>query len=78
MRTIIIGLVLIITPLLASTFTGKAEINGIWYNINTKGNVAEVIKPDNGKYLGDVVIQPLDGQLPDGLYIVNGKKVILK
>lgn len=43
-------------PLMASAFSGNAEINGIWYLIVTKAKEAKVIKPESGNYSGDIVI----------------------
>ena len=44
-------------PMVASAFTGKAEINGIWYYIVTKGQTAEVTNGDgNTRYTGDIII----------------------
>ncbi len=48
--------VLMLLPMVASAFTGKAEINGIWYNIVTKGQMAEVTSPNTGKYTGSIDI----------------------
>ena len=44
-------------PIVANAFTGKAEVNGIWYYIVTKGQTAEVVIPnDDKRYSGDVII----------------------
>ena len=40
----------------ASAYSGNAEIGGLWYLIVTKANEAKVIKCQNGKYSGDIVI----------------------
>ena len=38
--------ILMLLPVLSSAFTGKVEINGIYYNLTTKANVAEVTYGD--------------------------------
>ncbi len=45
-------------PIIANAFTGKVEIDGIWYHIVTKGNSAEVISNTTipGFYSGDIEI----------------------
>ena len=40
----------------ASAYSGNAEIGGLWYLIVTKANEAKVIKCQNGKYSGEIVI----------------------
>ena len=47
---------LFLVPILASAFTGKAQINGICYYIITKGNEAGVIQKQGQRYSGDIVI----------------------
>ena len=49
-------LFIFIFPTLSHAFTGETEIDGIWYHIVTKGQSAEVIKKQEGKYSGDIVI----------------------
>lgn len=56
MRKFTIISVLFMLPLIASAFNGKAKVGGIWYNIVTKAEKAEVTKPDVGSYSGIVRI----------------------
>ncbi len=42
MKKILFFLILIVFPLLGNAFTGKAKVGGIWYNIITKAQKAEV------------------------------------
>lgn len=53
MKKQLLLLVLIMLPMVASSFTGEAEIDGIKYYIITKGQTAEVRYK---KYSGDIVI----------------------
>ena len=53
MKKVLIFLVLTLVPMLASA--DPVEIDGIYYNLNSDGNVAEVTDNPN-KYSGDVVI----------------------
>ena len=48
--------ILIALPIFASAFNGKAKVGGIWYNIVTKAEKAEVTKPDVGNYSGIIKI----------------------
>lgn len=50
--------VLFVLPMLASAFNGKAKVGGIWYNIVTKAERAEVTKPDVGIYSGTAIKIP--------------------
>lgn len=43
----IFAIVLMTLPIIANAFTGKVEINGIYYNLTTKANVAEVTTGDS-------------------------------
>ena len=56
MRKAIFLSVLFALPALANAFNGKAKVGGIWYNIVTKAEKAEVTKPDVGNYSGIVKI----------------------
>lgn len=53
MKQTIISFLLALLPLLASA--DAVEIDGIWYKLVTKGNVAEVTSSSN-KYCGAIVI----------------------
>lgn len=56
MRKAILLSVLFALPALANAFSGKAKVGGIWYNIVTKAEKAEVTKPDVGNYSGIIKI----------------------
>ena len=56
MRKTILLSVLFALPVMANAFNGKAKVGGIWYNIVTKAEKAEVTKPDVGNYSGIVKI----------------------
>ena len=56
MRKAILLSVLFAIPFMASAFNGKAKVGGIWYNIVTKAERAEVTKPDVGNYSGIIKI----------------------
>jgi len=58
MKKVFLTLILTILPLLASA--DAVEIDGIWYNLITKGKVAEVTKNPNssGSYYGSIDIPP--------------------
>ena len=43
-------------PLMASAFSGNAEVDGIWYEIVTKVKTAKVIKSQGNVYRGNIVI----------------------
>ena len=63
MKQAFLSILLMFLPLMASSET--VEIDGIWYNIVSKAEGAEVIKNPNGYYSGDIVIPPSvihDGQ----------------
>jgi hypothetical protein len=49
-------LILVLMPITARAFTGNAEVDGIWYEIVTKGKTATVIKSQGKEYSGDIVI----------------------
>ena len=53
MKQTLLSLLMMLLPLMAQAET--VEINGIYYNLITKGNVAEVTQNPN-KYTGNVVI----------------------
>ena len=53
MKKQLLILVLIMLPLVVSAET--VEINGVYYNLITDGNVAEVI-PNHNEYTGNIVI----------------------
>ena len=42
----LLALFMMVLPLIANAFTGKVEIDGIYYNLTTKANVAEVTAGD--------------------------------
>lgn len=48
----------ILLPMVAKAFTGDVEIDGIYYNIVTKGKVAVVISKPRGEYSGIINIPP--------------------
>ena len=53
-QILLLALMLSVT---ASAFTGEVEIDGLWYEIITKGKEATVIKyKSNVKYSGNIVI----------------------
>ena len=52
----LLTLLLTVLPIVANAFTGDAEVNGIWYHIDTKGGIAEVIQYKGTEYSGDIVI----------------------
>ena len=54
MKKSLFTILLTLLPLLASAYD-PVEINGIYYNLFSKGNVAEVAANPN-EYSGDVVI----------------------
>lgn len=54
MKKLLLSILLTLLPLLASAET--VEIDGILYNIVTKGNYAEVVRKFSGKYSGDITI----------------------
>lgn len=57
MKKILLSLMAGILPMMATAFTGLVEIDGIWYNIETKSNTAEVSKKKtSNQYKGDIVI----------------------
>ncbi len=63
MKQTFLSILLMFLPLMASSET--VEIDGIWYNIVSKAEGAEVRKNPNGYYSGDIVIPPSvihDGQ----------------
>lgn len=57
---------MLLLPVISNAFSGKVEINGIWYNVVTKGKKAEVTygntwapssyRDGDGRYSGDIVI----------------------
>jgi len=55
MKKLLLSLMTILLPVGANAFSGEVEIDGIYYNITTKGKVAEVIAHPN-KYTGTVNI----------------------
>ena len=55
MKKHLLFLFLALMPMVASAFTGVVEIDGIYYNLITKGKVAEVTSNPN-LYSGEVVI----------------------
>ena len=55
MKKNLLFLLFALLPMVASAFTGTVEINGIYYNLITKGKIAEVTSNPN-KYSGEVVI----------------------
>lgn len=51
----IVSVILLLLPLLAAA--DEVQIDGLWYNIDSNGNTAQVIQyKDNVKYEGDIVI----------------------
>ncbi len=56
MRRNFLFILLGLFPTIARAFNGEVEINGLWYNIVTKGQTAEVIKYKSLPYSGDIVI----------------------
>ena len=48
---------IILLPMLASA--DNVEIEGIWYNLITNGNVAVVVRNPTGYYTGDITTVPL-------------------
>ena len=55
MKKILLSILLMLLPILANA--DPVEVDGIWYNLIPKGNVAEVTKnPSGDKYAGDVTI----------------------
>lgn len=56
MKKIIVSLILTLLPMVASA--DVVEINGVWYNLIPKGNIAEVTcNPSGEKYSGDLKIE---------------------
>ena len=50
-------IILMLLPVIANAFTGKAKIEGLWYEIVTKDKEAKVVAPENGdSYVGAIVI----------------------
>ena len=56
MKKLLLSLIAILLPLMASAFSGNAEVDGIWYEIVTKVKTAKVINPQGKGYSGDIVI----------------------
>ena len=56
MKKEVLAFVCALFPLMISAFTGDAKVNGIWYHIVTKGEIAEVISSKGTKYSGDLII----------------------
>ena len=53
-RRFLLALAAMMLPFVLSAET--VEIDGIYYNLITKGQVAEVVKKTSGSYSGDIVI----------------------
>lgn len=53
----LLALFMMVLPLIASAFTGKVEIDGIYYNLTTKANVAEVTAGDT-PYSAEIINIP--------------------
>lgn len=53
MKKLLLSITMVL-PLMASAYSGKVEIDGIWYNIETKAQTAEVAK--SSSYSGDIAI----------------------
>ena len=59
MRKLLLISFSLLLPMLASAFSGNAEVDGIWYKIVTKAKTAEVISAQGGSvYSGDIIIPP--------------------
>ncbi|MBR2151307.1 MAG: leucine-rich repeat domain-containing protein [Prevotella sp.] len=57
MKKGILLFLIILLPIAADAFTGIVEINGIWYQVNTDRQEAEVFPRQDGKqYEGEIVI----------------------
>lgn len=57
MKKGILLFLIILLPIAADAFTGIVEINGIWYQVNTDSQEAEVFPRRDGKqYEGEIVI----------------------
>ena len=61
MKKSLLSFLLMLLPILASA--DPVEIEGVWYNIIPKAQIAEVTKnPSGDKYTGDVTIQDIMSQ----------------
>ena len=54
MKNVILSILLMLLPVLASA--DAVEIDGVWYNLIPKVQVAEVTSKPSGNYTGDITI----------------------